>query len=307
MKKITLAALAAVAALSASAQYTSDPTTETVLNAGKVSSMQYIALDEASVNAFKAQGATVEFFGPDGATQNLWVWSDTFQAGDSSFPGVGMHFEGYASFVVGSAGWSGAGYNINADGAGNTTTWNDDTRFHIAYMSPSAPCSSVALIIADGEEDCGSAPAKVALGTAYVDNGAVYPAVAPAPNDDWQGLDISFANLKKLWPTFNPKAITAWKGNILAFLAGGVTGQTLALDAIYYYNQGEAGVANIENAADWVVTRNTINVAGSNGIELYDITGKLVKSTAGTTLGLDNLASGVYVARSGNSARKIVK
>ena len=54
------------------------------------------------------------------------------------------------------------------------------------------------------------------------------------------------------------------------------------------------------------MTANTVNVAGANGIELYNLGGQLVKKTAGTTLGLSNLAKGVYVAKSGNQAKKIV-
>ena len=45
---------------------------------------------------------------------------------------------------------------------------------------------------------------------------------------------------------------------------------------------------------------------GANGIQLYNIAGQLVKATEGTTLGLDNLAKGVYVAKAANKTRKIV-
>ena len=122
------------------------------------------------------------------------------------------------------------------------------------------------------------------------------------------GVDISFSDLKKLFPTFDWKAIPAWSGNIMSFLGGGVTGQAFAFDAIYFYQPGDGsgiGKINSDNT-EWVVTANTVNVAGANGIELYNLSGQLVKKTAGTTLGLSNLAKGVYVAKSGNQAKKIV-
>lgn len=304
MQKITLVAAAAFVAASASAQYTCDPTVETVLAKGKVSQVMPIALDEGAVAKFEAQGATVTSAAPNGDTNNLWVWSETLQAGDSSLPGVGDQMDGYASFIVGLAGWSGAGYNCSTL---NTEWWNADTRFHIAYMTPGTAPAAIAIIVADGG-DIGSQPAKVSLGDPFNDNGAVFPAVGPKANDDWQGVDISFSDLKKLFPTFDWKAIPAWSGNIMSFLGGGVTGQAFAFDAIYFYQPGDGsgiGKINSDNA-EWVVTANTVNVAGANGIELYNLSGQLVKKTAGTTLGLSNLAKGVYVAKSGNQAKKIV-
>lgn len=304
MQKITLIAAAALAALGASAQYTCDPTVETVLAKGKVSQVMPIALDEGALAKFEAQGANVTSAAPNDADNNLWVWDNTLQAGDATNPGVGDHFDGYASFVVGTAGWSGAGYNCTSL---NTEWWNADTRFHIAYMSPATAPASIAIIVADGG-DMGSQPAKVALGDAFNDNGAIFPAVGPKAGDDWQGIDISFSDLKKLYPTFDWKAVKEWKGNIMSFLAGGVTGQAFAFDAIYFYQLGDgSGINGISaDEAEWVVTANTVNVAGANGIELYNLGGQLVKKTAGTTLGLSNLAKGVYVAKSGNQAKKIV-
>ncbi len=310
MKKATLFALAAMTAAAAGAQYTVDPTVATVLEGGKVSSVEYIALDETSVKTFEAQGATCTLAGPngngDGNTQNLWVWENTFTAGDSSYPGVGLHFDGYASFTVGTVGWSGAGYNINSDGGLNTTVWNDETHFHLAYMSPGTVCPSVGIIIADGG-DIGSKPAKVSLGAAFTDEGAAMPVVGPTPTDEWQCIDITFADLKKLWPSFDYKAIEKWQGNIMSFLCGGTTGQTIAFDAIYFYNHGTAGVDNVEAGAQWVVTSRTINVAGAQGIELFDITGKTVKVSDGAVLGIEELPAGIYVARAGKQIRKIVK
>lgn len=307
MKKITLLAGMAMVAGMASAQYTVNPTVNTVLDNTKVSTLYPIAVDETSVKAFEAQGATVVPMGPDGIDRNLWVWDDTFIGGDASYPGVGDHFDGYASFVVGSAGWSGAGYNISGAGA-NTTSWNDNTRFHIAYMSPGTVCPSIALTIADGEGDCGSIPAKVTLGTAFNDNGTTFPSIAPVATDDWQGADIDFATLKKLWPAFSYKAIDAWKGNILAFLGGGVTGQTLAFDAVYFYTPASEGAVDgiaADNAA-WVVTRNTVNCSGAEAVALYDLSGKLVKEAAGSVLGLNGVEAGLYIARAGKAAIKVL-
>lgn len=281
MKKFTLFAAMAMVAASASAQYNVDPTVETVLKGGKVSSVQFIALDDASLTAFEAQGATVTSFAPNGENQNLWVWDETFLGGEANYPGVGDHFDGYASFVVGSKGWSGAGYNIVAPGV-NTMSWNDETHFHIAYMSPGTVCPSIGLIV--GDQDGANTPARIALGTAFNDNGTAFPSVGLTAKDDWQCVDITFKDLKKIVPGFNYAQAEAWVGNIMSFLAGGVTGQTLAFDAVYFYNYEGAGVADIE--IDENAPATYYNLQG------VEISGELTP--------------GLYIKRQGNKASKVV-
>lgn len=307
MQKITLVAAAALAALSASAQYTCDPSTDVVLAKGKVSYLMPVQLCETAVGKFEAQGAKVISAAPNGDDRALDVWPDgsTFRAYNATYPGVDDQTDGYVSLEVANVGWSGAGFSVH--GGIDASWWNADTRFHLAYMSETTAPESIGFIIANGD-DWGSKPAKVAVGTPFNDNGVVFPAVGPASADDWNGIDISFADLKKLWPEFDWKAANDWHGVILSFLAGGVEGRQFSLDAVYFYQLGDgSGINGISaDEAEWVVTANTVNVAGANGIELYNLGGQLVKKTTGTTLGLSNLAKGVYVAKSGNQAKKIV-
>jgi len=211
---------------------------------------------------------------------------NTFAAGDASYPGVGMHFDGYASFTVGTVGWSGAGYAVDAPGI-NTSTWNDQTRFHMGYMSPGTVCPSVAIIIADGKNNTTqavSSPAKVALGAAFNDNGKVFPSIAGTATDDWQGVDISLGDLKKLYKEFDYQATDTWTGNILSFLCGGVTGQTIAFDAVYFYNYESDGVDDIElndeNAPAEYFNLQGVKVAGE-------------------------LTPGLYIVRKGNTVSKV--
>lgn len=297
-------------AAAASAQYTCDPTVETVLEKGKVATVGYIALDDEALGKLTAQGATATLWGPNSddmsGNQNLYVWDGTMTGGDSSYPGVGDQVSGYASFVVANVGWSGAGYNIAKDTEGiNTTWWNDETHFHLAYMTSGTAPASIALIM--GDKDGSNTPAKICLGDVFVDNGVAFTAVGPKAADDWNGIDITFGTLKKLFPAFQYQAVSNWTGNLLSFLAGGVSGTTFAFDAVYFYQVATDGVADVMNdAAEWVITDNTINVMGANGIQLFDLSGKLVKATAGTTLGISNVNAGLYIAKAGNSVRKVV-
>ncbi len=307
MKKFTLIAAAVMTAVAAQAQYTVNPSTAEVIKGG-VSSVDYIILSEGAIAEFQKAGAKMNYVGPSpDEGRNLWYWAG-FAPADESYPRVDQEEGGYASVeVTGDAGWSGAGFAIDNPGV-NLSHMDDNTIFHLGYMSPTgnAP-ASIAVIVLDGG-DFGSKPAKFALGEAFNDNGTIFPAVGPKANDEWQGIEISLANLKKLWPDFSLNNKAAWQGNIMSWLGGNVKGQTMAFDAAYFYNRGsEAGVDTVEGeAAEFVVTANTVNVAGANGISLYNIAGQLVKATEGTTLGLDNLAKGVYVAKAANKTRKIV-
>ncbi len=94
----------------------------------------------------------------------------------------------------------------------------------------------------------------------------------------------------------------------MAFVPGGVAGKTFAFDAIYFYNYGDgSGISNIAaDETDIVITGRTVNAHGAAGIALYDLTGKTVKATAGTTLGIDNVPAGLYIVKAGNAVRKVL-
>ncbi len=315
MKKFTLLAAASLVAVAAQAQFNVAPGTAPVLENG-AKTVDYIILSDESIAAFEKAGAKVNYVGPAAELgRNLWVWEETFIGGDSSYPRVDFEEGDYISLVVSNKNWSGAGfavdYNTDADpnfvGLDFTHFDMENTHFHCAYMTPTSNApASVALIIMDNS-NLGS-PAKVALGDSFNDNGAIFPSVGAKLSDDWQGVDLTLADLKKMYPTFNPIFDAHWNGNLMSFLAGGVQGQSIALDAIYFYTTTDSGsvLAIADDAADFVVTGKTINVNGGAGIELYNLAGALVKKTNGTVLGMTDLNAGVYVARTGNKVQKVV-
>lgn len=316
MKKFTLIAASAVMALGASAQYTCEPGVAPVV-AKKPVNVDYIILSEEAIASLQGAGAKMQYIGPSpDEGRNLWYWNG-FNAGSDAYPRVDLDEGGYTSVEVnGNDGWSGAGFNIlcpeskDSKGPGvDLSHINDNTIFHMAYFTPTnnAP-ASIAVILLDGDV-AGSAPAKFALGDAFNDNGAVFPAIGPKAGDDWQGLEISLGQLKKLWPAMNFVPSTAWGGNIMSFLGGAVVGQTFAFDAVYFYTPAGEGSINEVNAnsnVEFIVTANTVNVAGANGIVLYNMAGAVVKSTEGTTLGINGLPAGVYVAKSAGKTCKVV-
>ena len=301
-------AFAAVCPVTASAQdYLCDPSNSLVLEKS-VSELSYIVLSDRAVSQFEAKGTKMAYIGPDGQDfpRPLYYWAG-IGAGDESMPRVDFDEGGYISQkVLGNSSWSGAGIAVREPL--DLTMITNDTRFHMAYMTPTenAP-ESVCFILLDKPE-IGSTPGKFAIGANYNDNGVIIPTMG-AITADWQGLDFSIGDLKKLWPAFNPNHLDAWEGNLLSWLAGNTANTTFAIDAVYFYNvseNGGSGVAMTEGEnLSLTVTDRTVNVLGGQGIVLCDMAGRVVKSTEGSALGLDGLQGGVYVARSGNKSVKV--
>lgn len=305
MKKFTLIAAASLVAVAAQAQYSVNPSTSVVIDGG-VSSVSYITLSDAAIADFQKAGAKVQFIGPDpNEGRNLWYWEETFVPGDESMPRVDEEEGGYISVVVTNKNWSGAGLAI--DNGLDLTSFDENTRFHMAYMTPSGNGPASIAIILLNKTETKSMPAEFAIGNSFDDNGTIIPTIAPAITDEWQGIDISFADLKRVWPAFDLQNKASWEGNLFSWLGGGVTGQEMAFDAIYFYNTGNGGVINVAaDETEFVVSGETINVMGTNGIVLYNLNGQVVKSTNGAALGINNVPAGVYVAKAGNKTHKVV-
>lgn len=283
MKNFTLLAAAALVAGSAAAQdFNVNPSVETVLANGTPSTVCFVQLDDASITKFEKAGAKVTNFGPNGDNQNLYIWENTFDAGEASYPGVGDHMDGYVSLVVGKVGWSGAGWNIAGAGV-NTSNFDDNTHFHMAYLSPGTACPSLGFILGNPEGSVSGKPGNFAIGASFDDNGNKMASVGAASKNDWQAVDFTLGDLKKMSPNFELAKVNAWTGNILAVLAGGTTGQTVAFDAIYFYNIGNGGVEGV-----------TVDAAAPT--QFYNLQG--VEMTG-------NLTPGIYVARQGNKVTKI--
>ena len=268
-----------------------------------------ILLDNASIESLKTSGKTVKDLRTDDVDRFLYVWDNTFVAGDKSYPGVDMQMDGYVSFDVSTIGWSGAGFCIvNAEA--NLKHFSDATHFHCGLRTTNG-LDKAALIIGDGyvwgnDKDKWT-PAKISVGSeAFVDNGTAFPLVGNFNADgEWVAVDITLGQLKKLWPDFNYKA-GGFGGNILAVLGGGTAGKNICLDAAYFYTPGEGSVEGIAADADIIVTARTINAAGAEEIALYNLAGQLVKKVNSSVMGVEDVAAGAYIVKAGNAVKKVV-
>lgn len=308
MKNLTLLAAMAVCGVGiANAQYVGDPALSKTTSTGNL--YDVVLLDNASIESLKTSGKTVQDLRTDDVNRFLYVWDNTFVAGDGSYPGVDMQMDGYVSFDVSTIGWSGAGFNI-ANAAADLKHFTDNTHFHCGLRSTNG-IKNVALVIGDGyafdNKNDKWTPAKISVGAeAFVDNGASYPLVGNFSADgEWVAVDITLGQLKKLWPDFNYKAV-GFGGNLLAVLGGGTAGKNICLDAAYFYTPGEGSVEGIAANADIIVTARTINAAGAEEIALYNLAGQLVKKVNSSVMGVENVAAGAYIVKAGNAVKKVV-
>ena len=310
MKNLTLLAAMAVCGVGiANAQYVGDPALSKTTSTGNL--YDVILLDNASIESLKTSGKTVQDLRTDDVNRFLYVWDNTFVAGDGSYPGVDMQMDGYVSFNVSTIGWSGAGFNI-ANAAADLKHFTDNTHFHCGLRSTNG-IKNVALIIGDGyafeNKNDKWSPAKISVGSeAFVDNGTAFPLVGNFDADgEWMAVDITLGQLKKLWPSFNYKA-GGFGGNILSFLAGGTTGKNISLDAVYFYTpgNGESAVAGVVADTDIIVTARTVNAAGTDEIALYNLAGQLVKKVNASIMGIEDIAAGIYIVKAGNAVKKVV-
>lgn len=289
MKKFTLFAAAVAAAFSANAQYVLTGNAayveQSVKNGGEIFDV-IVACDEV-MQALKDAGKTVNDYRVDDVTRFLYVWDGTFVGGDDSMnPGVGYNGfsgESYTSLnVANGTTWSGAGYNVNKGAGIDLSHLTADTRLHISAYTNNA-LASVAFTIMDGDDI--NKPAKVSMGTSYVDNGTTFPTLGDL-TDEWGSIDISFADLKKVWPAFDYQANAKkdWTGNIISFLAGAIGGKNICLDAIYFYSPKSSGIEGV------------IVDDANAPVEYFNLQGVRV----------DNPENGLYIRRQGSKVEKVV-
>lgn len=186
----------------------------------------------------------------DDKTNNLWVWDKTYTGG----AGEGLNFfgntEGYIDLLVGTVGWSGAGFcvytsftpegaeepfvaavdpfeKINGSIGADPANWV----FHLAYKGEARVAHIIILTF-------GTKKYTFAIGEGSLeDSGVSYNAIAPVSGEfeagEWMEYEIP---VQDLGIDFTAKD-SANGTNVVTLLSGGVTGTEIKLDAVYYYKK----------------------------------------------------------------------
>lgn len=195
----------------------------------------YYVIIMDGVTAASIESKIVGDLRPNDVDKFLYIWDGTYNAGTSTGPNFFGEVEAWTSLTVASAGWSGAGFNINSTAnAALLTSMKDitdhpeDYYLHIGIKSKD---NGIHAIILGGQTEV-----KFAIGASgFVDGAATYPALGDFTRDgEWQRVEIPVKTLTDMGLSYSNFAANP---NIFAFLSGGVTGTTLDLDAVFFYKK----------------------------------------------------------------------
>lgn len=234
----------------------------------------------------------------------LYIWNNTY----TSQTGSGNNFyggtSGYMSLVVNNEGWSGAGFTLNKTEFLDLTKLTGEHVLHIGVKS-TTPGSHL-LILGGGPS---GSEGKVAIGDEnFIDAGTTYVPYTDFTRDgNWNKIEIpisEFINAGFTSPSlFND-------GNYFAFLSGGVPNRTFEIDAIYIYKENiPINIEKNKKATELkaFVSQNGVSFIGAKEpIQIYSVTGALIKTLNNSTLETKKLSPGLYIAKSGNQQTKFI-
>lgn len=177
------------------------------------------------------QSKMVASFQPNDVDQFLYIWENTYVAGNGDgFNSMGKA-EGYTSLVVGTVGWSGAGFWLSEGSGGmkacqalrDSIVANPDQYFlHMAIKSTDQASHTFFIM--------NTMDTKFVLGTPF-DGGTAIENFAR--DGKWHHYDIPMTLFADALVTAD---LTAW-ANIFAMLSDGTPGVQLNLDAVYFYKK----------------------------------------------------------------------
>jgi len=290
MKKVTFSLILTACLAFAGSVFAQDDFT-------KGSNYYLIFLDD--VSAAKIPTANIKKdFRVDDTNNFLYVWNATYTALTPSGPNWNAEVADFLTFSVNSVGWSGLGFSgpVAKDMTGVTA----DYTLHIA-MKASNTASHIV-----GMDGPGGLSARVCIGaTAFVDGATTYQPYTNFTRDNkWHLVEIpmsAFFNLGLRYPDVVPAS-----ANVLYLLSGGVSGTTVAMDAIFVYKKTATAVNTVKADLDVMQTSKTLTVVGATQpIDLYNVTGAKVRTSNETIMGIEDLQKGIYIVRCGNSSKKI--
>ena len=212
-----------------------DPEIDPSLPASLKGSEYYlIQLDETT--AAKLQGRIKADLRVDDNSSFLYVWDQTYVAGEAS----GMNFygeaEGWPSLQVSTIGWSGMGVNVQAgkfDQLNAMAAIMANPAEYVLHIAMKSTDNATHLLELDGTTGKG----KVAIGqTDFNDNGQITPVFTDfTRNGSWGEIEIpmtTFTQQGLVYGSNNANAL-----NVLVFLSGGVSGTSLQYDACFIYKK----------------------------------------------------------------------
>jgi hypothetical protein len=247
----------------------------------------------------------------------LYIWSNTYvnnaATGKGSFGQIG----GFLDFSVGTVGWSGLGFCMRDNLTGTApnafpidyTKITDNYHFHMAVRSTYS--AGHAIQVAGSSTGAIGAltvnAAKFNVGATNQD--ATLPNVTPKYVSDgttWNIIDIPVSQLKTLG--WSNRSTILPSANYFVTLSGAGPNE-IAIDAVFFYlPAGAQGINDVKaDNLNVLVTNRTVEVKNATApINVFSVTGSLVKTSKQPVFGVEELAKGAYIIKSGNAVAKVM-
>lgn len=195
----------------------------------------YIRGTEYGLQDAGVKKVIVHEYNVNNETSHWYHWNERGQGGNGSITGVDYSNNGYLSYTAIDNGYHGAGFALDFAGMYDLSHLTDDSRLHICFSTESQIPEAVKIQILNNT-GIGSYGATLALGEGIDGYKLITKDIEKGK---WFTIDMSFAELRELCPSFNPAAISAWTGNVLAveFPNQAVkAGDNISIDAFYIYS-----------------------------------------------------------------------
>lgn len=336
MKKFTilLGAMLAVGGTAVAADHVTEAANSGVAEAiercGGEGIFDVFILSEDAVQTIKnADGITLNNYrcGTD-ATTTIEGGGNIGWTSSYTVPGLDNN-DSYGSFVIDGSQcqwWAGMYIKSNA-GTRDFSHINKDTRIHVAIWTDSQIlCDSRVKVHFLKNDGADAGAAQVNLCSDPDDIEATLPIVGSLQAGKWMALDMTFGEIGSLMENdfdmpldYTRFTNSAAMVEMMGFEPpSGQDGENASaekcdkanfcVDAFYLYTpKGESGIADISACDDnrIIVGANTISTTGTEGMELYNAGGMMVKKTSGNILATEGMPAGIYIAKAGKKTLKV--
>lgn len=199
-----------------------DANGETTFDFNDVSDAVLISTSQGVTGHLLSAGATVYDYNVNNSNRNLYIWDNTYvpvnRDGKTNSFGWG---EGYNQFTVGSAGWSGLGFNIRNE---DLSMLDDTYWLHFAMKGDDQDLhTSHSITVSNAKFMVGNSDGKLASIGDFKRDGK------------WYYFDIPVKALRQFADPLLKGNATTFDDNIFSVTSGGVTDASVEFDNIFFY------------------------------------------------------------------------
>jgi len=249
----------------------------------------------------------------------IYIWENTYAANAATGKGSFGQIGGFLDFSA-IGGWSGLAWIMRDNTTGTApnafpidyTAITDNYHFHMAVKSTFAKGHQIQVAGSSTGSigDLTVSSAKFNVGVGIQDPAQPnMPNITPgfvADGTTWNIIDIPVSQLRTYGWTNRSTILPS--ANYFVVLSGG-TPNEIALDAIFFYlPAGSNGINDVKvNKLNVLVTNRIVEVQNATApIEVFSVTGALVKKSVAPVFGVEELAKGAYIIKSGNAVAKVM-